>query len=256
MPMKDNVSTWLEPWHEASLDLLSVDMRERVIAELDRRNREVERKQQERETSLNRLAASVDIITSAAISDEPFYRLDKAIDITARAITEALHEVPAEEAHTSEYWAKTLANHRERLRALVELGRLTVFDMHSAGTCVFESGLPDWAQCNHLGLARSGMVDFARCQGVDISSGAHKPEKISKKKQDTMLKVIAALLYLRYRPQTKLAIATEIENWTQSIDGDVAVTARTVTGYIKEIGESLGLSRKDLGLIDRDGAPD
>jgi hypothetical protein len=70
-----------------------------------------------------------------------------------------------------------------------------------------------------------------------------------------MLKVIAGLLYLRNQPRAKSAIAAEIENWSHSTNG-VTVTARTVTGYIKEIGETLGLTRKMLGLSEREETPE
>jgi hypothetical protein len=94
------------------------------------------------------------------------------------------------------------------------------------------------------------MVDFARCQGVEVS-GAQESERKGTKKQNTMLKVVAALIHLRNQPRSGLAIAKEIENWTQSIEGGT-VTARTVTSYIKEIEEVLGLSRQKLGLTDRE----
>jgi hypothetical protein len=253
MPLKSNVPTWLEPWHEFNLDLLSAEMRQQVIAERQRWRQEVEAEQRTRDALLNRLVTSVDTIASTTVPDQPFFSLDTAVDITARAIIAALHDISADDAHTSEYWTDTCAKHRERLCALAELGRVPVIDMRTGSPDSYPHGLPDWAQCANLGLDRSGLGEFARCQGVEIGD-AHKPEKISKKKQDGMLRVIAALLYLRNQKPSGLAISQEIEKWTQTVEGG-AITARTVTSYIKEIGEVLGISRKELGLPER-GASD
>lgn len=252
--MKDNVPTWLDPWLGHNFDLLSAQMKQSIVAERERWRVDAEAAQRAREVLLNRLVTSIDVITSTTIPDQRFYALDTAIDITARAITLALHDIPASEVDTSEYWVDTLAKHQERLRALVELGRLVVFDVRTASPSVFESGLPEWAQCANLGLTRSGMVDFARCQGVEIGD-AQEPQRVNTKKQRTMLKVIAALIYLRNRPRSDFAISKEIEIWTRSIE-ETAVTARTVTSYIKEIGEVLGISRAKLGLTERDDASD
>lgn len=251
MPMKDNVPTWLEPWHEFNVDLLSAEMRQLVLAEQERWRAEREQKRQEQAALLNRLVASVDVIASTAIPELKFYTLDDAVDITARAITAALHDVHASEAHTSEYWADTRARHQERLRALIELGRLNVFDTNTGSMSPIESRLPDWAECANRGLTRSGMVDFARCQGVEIIDSVELARN-STKKQNTMLKVIAALLYLRNQPQSDIAISKQIERWAESIDGELHVTSRTVTSYIKEIRKTLGLSRKELGLPERE----
>ncbi|PQV51913.1 hypothetical protein [Paraburkholderia sp. BL21I4N1] len=254
MPMKDNVTTWVGSWHEQNFDLLAPDLQQKILSEHERLRLASEAEQRAREASLDRLVASVDVVTSTAIPVQHFYTLDRAVDITARSIIHALHDIPPSEAHTSEYWADTLAKHQVRLRALVELGRLAVFDVRTAGTCVFEHGLPDWAKCSNLGLTRSGVVDFARCQGVEICE-VERPERVSTKKQRTMLKVIAALIHLRNQPKSHLAIAKEIENWTESIE-DGAVTARTVTSYIKEIEDALGLTRQKLGLSGREDASD
>jgi len=254
MPMKDNVPTWVDTWLEQNFDLLAPDLQQKILSERERSRLDSEAARRAREASLDRLVASVDVITSTVIPVQHFYTLDQAVDITARAITQALHDIPPSDVHTSEHWADTLAKHQNRLRALVELGRLAVFDVHTAGTCVFEYGLPDWAKCFNLGLTRSGVVDFARCQGVEIRE-VERPERVSTKKQRAMLKVIAALIHLRNQPKSHLAITKEIENWTESIEGG-AVTARTVTSYIKEIEDALGLSRKDLGLSGRDDALD
>ncbi|WP_301235479.1 hypothetical protein [Pandoraea cepalis] len=245
--------TWLEPWHEFDFNLLSADMQQKVIAERQRWRQEVEAQQQARETLLNRLVTSVDIIASASVQDQTFYTLDNAVDITARAITAVLHDIPAEGAHTSEYWSDTCARHRERLRALVELGRLPVFDLRTGSAYVSESGLPNWTLCEGLGLARSGMVDFARCQGVEVRE-AQESEHKGTKKQNTMLRVVAALIHLRGEPRNDLAISKEIESWTEQ--RDICVSARTVTNYIKEIEKSLGLSRRELGLSGREDASD
>jgi len=253
MPLKSNVPIRIEPWHEVSFDLLSAEMQQLVIAERQRWRQEVEAEQRTREALLNRLVASVDIIASTTVPDQPLFSLDEAVDITARAIIATLHDILANDAHGSEHWANTCAKHRERLCALVELGRVPVIDMRTGSPDSYPHGLPGWAQCGHLGLDRSGLREFANCQGVEIGD-AHKPEKISKKKQDAMLKVIAALLYLRNQKPSGLAISQEIENWTQSVEGG-AITARTVTSYITEIGKVLGISRKELGLPER-GASD
>lgn len=253
MPMKDRVPTWVDSWLENNFDLLSTDLQQKILLERERWRVDAEAAQRAREALLNRLVASVDVIASTTMPELKFYTLDKAIDITARAITETLHDIPASMAHTSEYWADTLSKHQERLRALVELGRLSVFDMRTAGTSVLEPGLPDWEQCANLGLARSGMVDFARCQGVEISD-AQRPEKTSKKKQDKMLAVIAALICLRNQPRSDVAISKQIETWTalKWAKDEIRVDARTINNYIKEIGETLGLSRKALGLPERE----
>ncbi|MPV64383.1 hypothetical protein [Burkholderia sp. BE17] len=252
MTMKDKAPTWLEPWHEFNLDSLSADMQQKVLAERQRWQQDVEARQRARETLLNRLVASIDIITSTTLPNQPFFSLDTTVDITARAITAALHDIPTDEAHTSEYWADTCARHRERLRALVELGRLPVFDLSTGSTYVYESGLPDWTQCDGLGLVRSGAVDFARCQGVEVRDAQESQHK-GTKKQNTMLKVMAALIQLRHQPRSELAISKEIENWTQQMGEPVS--ARTVTNYLREIEESLGWSRRVLGLNDRENTP-
>jgi len=253
MPLKDNVPTWVNPWLEHNFDLLSADLQQKILSERERWRVDAEAAQRARDALLGRLVASVDVIASTTIPHQPFYTLDTAIDITARAITAALHDIPVDAVHTSEYWVNTRARHWERLRALVELGRLPVFDIRTGSTYVSESGLPDWPQCDGLGLARSGMVDFARFQGVEVG---HVPgsEHEGRKKQNTMLKVVAALIHLRTEPRSDLAVSKEIERWTQQ--KDMYVSARTVTNYIKEIEKSLGLSRKDLRLTDRDDARD
>lgn len=253
MPTTDNVPTWIDPWMEQNFNLLSAPMQQSILAERGRWRVEAEAAQRAREASLNRFVASIDLITSTTISDQPFYTLHKAIEITARAITVALHGIPADEVETSEYWFDTLAKHQERLRALIELGRLAVFDVRTAAACMFESGLPDWTQCAYLGLTRSGMVSFARCQGVEIGDD-QKPEKTSKKKQDTMLRVVAALIYLRNQPRSSVAISKEISNWTER--RGINVTAKTVNNYITDIGNDLGVSRTELGLTERDDASD
>lgn len=253
MPMKDKALTWVDPWLEHNFDLLSADLQQKILSERERWRVDAAAAQRTREALLNRLVASVDVITSTTMPELKFYTLDKAIDITARAITEALHDIPASKAHTSEYWADTLSKHQERLRALVELGRLSVFDTNTSGACVFESGLPDWAKCGNLGLSRSGIVDFARCQGVEIR-GAQEPERKSTKNYNTMLKVMATLIYLRNEPKSDGAISTEIESRSQLMG--IAVSARTVTNYIADIGKTLEISRKKLGLSDREDASD
>lgn len=252
MPLEDRAPTWLDPWFEHNFALLSADLQQKILAERERWRAEVEATQRAREAVLSRLVTSVDVITSAAIPDRPFYALNDAVEITARAIVEALHDIPAGDAHTSEYWSDTLSKHRERLCALAELGKLTVFDVRTASVCMVEFEPPDWKNCENLGLTRSGMVDFARCQGIDVM-GAQEAEHKRTKKQNTMLRVVAALIYLRNEPPSDLAISKEVETWTQL--REMNVSARTVTNYITEIGEALGLSRKELGLTDREDAP-
>lgn len=251
--MKDRAPTWLTPSLERDFDLLSADMKQSILEERERWRVDAESTRHANEASLNRLVKSIDVIAWATIPDQPFYTLHKAIEITARAITVALHGISASEVETSEYWTDTLAKHQERLHALVELGRLDVFDIHTAGACAFESGLPDWAQCANLGLTRSGMATFARSQGVEIGDD-QKPGKTNKKKQDTLLRVVAALIYLRNQPRSGLAISTEIANWTEG--QGINVSSKTVNNYITDIEKELGLSRKELCLSERGDVSD